>query len=79
VNEVFQRVLGSESDDEVQYAASTSSQPRAVDDDAMHLHVQTFERDRQSPDELDAAEADAMIAVIRSHMRGMEEAKRLGG
>ena len=78
VNEVFQRVLGSESDDEVQYAASTSSRPRAVDDDAMHLHVQTFERDRQSLDELDAAEADAMIAVTRSHMRGMEEAQRLG-
>jgi ATP-dependent helicase/nuclease subunit A len=79
VNEVFQRVLGSESDDEVQYAASTSSQPGTTDDDAMHLHVQTFEKDHQAPDELDAAEADAMIAVIRSHMRGMEEAKRLGG
>jgi ATP-dependent helicase/nuclease subunit A len=46
--------------------------------DAMHVHVQTFEKDRLSLDELDAAEADAMVAVIRSHMQAIQEAQRLG-
>ncbi len=79
LNEVFERVLGADADDEVRYAASISSQAGATHGDAMHLHVQTFEKDRQSPDELDAAEADAMVAVIRSHMPAIQEAQRVGG
>jgi ATP-dependent exoDNAse (exonuclease V) beta subunit len=79
LNEVFERVLdGADADAEVVYAPSTSSRPGAMDGDAMHLHVQTFEKDRQSLDELDAAEADAMVAVIRSHLKGIQEAKRSG-
>src|SRR3984957_9605005 len=52
LNEVFERVLGADADDEVQYAASVSSQAdldRGVD--GMHLHTQTYEKDTRSSGE----------------------------
>jgi ATP-dependent helicase/nuclease subunit A len=80
LNEVFQRVLADDPEDDVQYAASVSSQDGSQQaDDAMHLHVQTCEKGTRSLDELDAAEADAMIAVIRSHLPAIEQAQREGG
>jgi ATP-dependent helicase/nuclease subunit A len=80
LNEVFERVLGADPDDEVQYAASVSS--KATQDyatDALHLHVQTFVKDTRPPAELDAAEADSMVALIRDHMPAIERAQRNGG
>ena len=80
LNEVFDRVLGADAADEIQYAPSVSSQGDASTADretgAMHLHVQTFQRDQQSLEELDAGEADAMITVIREHMPALEQAQR---
>ena len=79
LNEVFDRVLGVDPEDDVQYAPSVSSQGIGEQDgDAMHLHVQTFEKDTRSAEELDRAEADAMIAVIRGHMPAIEQAQREG-
>jgi ATP-dependent helicase/nuclease subunit A len=79
LNNVFDRVLGADPGDEVQYAPSVSSQGSTNSDgDAMHLHVQTFEKDTQPLGELDRAEADAMIAVIRSHMTAIRQAQRDG-
>jgi len=79
LNEVFARVLGVDPEDDVQYAPSVSSQSDVGHEgDAMHLHVQTFEKDTRSPEELDRAEADAMIAVIRDHMPAIEQAQREG-
>lgn len=80
LNEVFERVLGADSDDEVQYAASVSSTVgQGEPPDALHLHVQAFEKDSRPPNELDAAEADSMIAVIRDHLPAIERAQREGG
>jgi ATP-dependent exoDNAse (exonuclease V) beta subunit len=79
LNEVFARVLGLDPEDDVQYAPSKSSQD--IGDrsgDAMHLHIQAFEKDTRSPQELDRVEADAMIAVIRDHMPAIEQAQREG-
>jgi ATP-dependent helicase/nuclease subunit A len=79
LNEVFERVLGADADDEVQYAASVSSKAdldRGAD--GLHLHVQTYEKDTRSSGELDAAEADSMIAVIRAHLPAIEQAQRDG-
>jgi ATP-dependent exoDNAse (exonuclease V) beta subunit len=79
LNEVFARVLGVDPEDDVQYAPSVSSQGDVDHEgDTMHLHVQTFEKDTRSPEELDRAEADAMIAVIRGHMPAIEQAQREG-
>jgi ATP-dependent exoDNAse (exonuclease V) beta subunit len=83
LNEVFARVLGVDPEDDVQYAPSVSSQggtdqAGAGQGDAMHLHIQTFEKDTRSSEELDRAEADAMIAVIRDHMLAIEQAQREG-
>jgi ATP-dependent exoDNAse (exonuclease V) beta subunit len=84
LNEVFARVLGVDPEDDVQYAPSVSSQDGNgqgdgdQSSDAMHLHVQTFEKDTRSPEELDRVEADAMIAVIRGHMPAIERARREG-
>ncbi|HZD78143.1 MAG TPA: 3'-5' exonuclease, partial [Acidobacteriaceae bacterium] len=80
LNQVFDRVLGADAGDDIQYAASVSSQADASaadrESDAMRLHIQPFERDSQSFEALDAAEADAMIEVIRAHMPAMEQAQR---
>ena len=79
LNEVFARVLGLDPEDDVQYAPSKSSQDTGDrSGDAMHLHVQAFEKDTRSPEELDRVEADAMIAVIRDHMPAIEQAQREG-
>jgi ATP-dependent helicase/nuclease subunit A len=78
LNQVFERVLGADDDDEVRYAASTSSKPGPTTGNAMHLHVQAFEKERQSPNELDTAEAEEMVAVIRSHLPAIQEAHRHG-
>ncbi len=85
LNEVFERVLADDLEDDVQYAASISSQDGAHREgsnqgtDAMHLHMQTYEKGTRSLDELDAAEADAMIAVIRAHLPSIQQAQREGG
>ena len=79
LNEVFERVLGADADDEVRYAASVSS--KADPDrgpDGLRLHMQTYEKDTRSPGELDAAEADSMIAVILAHLPAIEQAQRDG-
>ncbi|HEY3989760.1 MAG TPA: UvrD-helicase domain-containing protein [Acidobacteriaceae bacterium] len=79
LNDVFERILGADDDDEVQYAASVSSHTGAErGSNAMHLHVQTFEKNTQAPDALDAPEADAMIEVIRAHMPAIQQAQRDG-
>lgn len=84
LNQVFDRVLGADAGDEVQYATSVSSQGGTDTDnadhgsDAMHLHVQTFEKDVQSTEALDAAEADAMLDIIRTHLPAVEQAERDG-
>jgi ATP-dependent exoDNAse (exonuclease V) beta subunit len=81
INEVFERVLGVDVEDDVQYAPSVSSQGGAESgDNAMHLHVQLFEKDTRSRGgldtaQLDKAEADAMVAVIRDHMPAIEQAQ----
>jgi ATP-dependent helicase/nuclease subunit A len=79
LNEVFERVLGADADDEVRYAASVSSNA-GVDAgvDGLHLHVQTYGKDSRSSSELDAAEADSMLALIRDHMPAIEQAQRDG-
>ena len=80
LNQVFERVLGAEPEDEVQYAASVSS--KADEDqatDALHLHVQTYEKDARASQELDAAEADSMIALVRAHLPAIEQAQRNRG
>jgi ATP-dependent exoDNAse (exonuclease V) beta subunit len=80
LNEVFERVLGADPDDEVQYAASVSSKAGAEHaPDALHLHVQAFEKDSRPPNELDAAEADSMIELIQAHRPAIERAQRDGG
>ncbi|HEX6495893.1 MAG TPA: UvrD-helicase domain-containing protein, partial [Acidobacteriaceae bacterium] len=81
LNEVFERVLGAEPDDEVQYAASLSSKADDKDlaTDALHMHVQTYEKDARAPQELNAAEADSMIALIRTHLPAIERAQRNRG
>ena len=84
LNEVFERVLADDLEDDVQYAASISSQDGSPGGshqgtDAMHLHVQTYEKGARSLDELDAAEADAMIAAIRAHLPAIQQAQREGG
>jgi ATP-dependent helicase/nuclease subunit A len=79
LNEVFERVLGADADDEVRYAASVSSKAdldRGAD--GLHLHMQTYEKDTRSPGELDAPEADSMIAVIRAHLPAIEQAQHDG-
>jgi ATP-dependent helicase/nuclease subunit A len=79
LNEVFERVLGADADDEVRYAASVSSKAdldRGAD--GLRLHMQTYEKDTRSSGELDAAEADSMIAVIRAHLPAIEQAQRDG-
>lgn len=84
LNEIFQRVLADDLEDDVQYAASISSQDGSHQEgshqgaNAMHMHVQTHERNTRSLDELDMAEADAMIAVIRNHLPAIEQAQREG-
>ncbi|HEX4582174.1 MAG TPA: 3'-5' exonuclease, partial [Acidobacteriaceae bacterium] len=79
LNEVFERVLGADPDDEVQYAASVSSKAGAEHaPDALHLHVQAFEKDSRPPNELDAAEADSMIELIQAHRPAIERAQRDG-
>jgi ATP-dependent helicase/nuclease subunit A len=79
LNQVFRRVLGVDAEDDVQYAPSVSSQGAAdPGDNAMHLHVQTFERDTRPLQELDASEADAMVAVIRDHRAAIDQAQREG-
>jgi ATP-dependent exoDNAse (exonuclease V) beta subunit len=84
LNEVFDRVLGADAGDDVQYAASVSSQAGADTDnadhgsDAMHLHVQTFEKGVQSAEALDAAEADTMLDIIRAHLPAVQQARRDG-
>ncbi len=80
LNEVFERVLADDPEDDVPYAASVSSKDGSQHaEDAMHLHVQTCEKGTRSLDELDAAEADAMIAVIRSHLPAIEQAQHEDG
>jgi ATP-dependent exoDNAse (exonuclease V) beta subunit len=82
LNEVFDRVLGADAGDDVQYAASVSSQAGTDTDNAdhgtgaMHLHVQTFEKGVQSTEALDAAEADAMLDTIRTHLPDVQQAQR---
>jgi ATP-dependent helicase/nuclease subunit A len=79
LNEVFERVLGADADDEVRYAASVSSKAdRDRGANGLHLHMPTYEKDTRSPGELDAAEADSMIAVIRAHLPAIEQAQRDG-
>jgi ATP-dependent helicase/nuclease subunit A len=83
LNEVFARVLGVDPEDDVQYAPSVSSQRGTdqggdQDGNAMHMHVQTFEKDARPLEELDRAEADAMLAVIRDHMPAIRQAQREG-
>ena len=80
LNEVFERVLGADADDEVQYAPSVSSQSGGgISGDALHLHVQTFEKDTRSGEELDAAEAESLVAIIRDYLPAIEQAQRVGG
>ena len=80
LNEVFERVLGADADDEVQFAPSVSSQSGGgISGDALHLHVQTFEKDTRSGEELDAAEAESLVAIIRDHLPAIEQAQRVGG
>ena len=88
LNDAFDRVLGADAGDDVQYAASVSSQASAdtgVDtdnadhgSDAMHLHMQTFEKGVQSMEALDAAEADAMMEIIRVHLPAVQQGQRDG-
>lgn len=77
LNEAFERVLVDDPEDDVAYAASVSSydEPQAGED-ALHLHIQTRDPDTQSRDELNAAEADAMISVIRDHKDAIDQAQR---
>lgn len=77
LNEIFERVLASNPDDDVRYAASVSSK-KGLDEngDAVHLHVQPYKKGQQSLDELDAAEADSLITIIREHWAAIERAQR---
>jgi ATP-dependent helicase/nuclease subunit A len=80
LNQVFARVLGTDTEDDVPYAPSLSSQADAdPGGDALQLHIQTFEKGTQSTDEMDSAEADSMVAVVRAHMPAIEKARRDGG
>ena len=84
LNEVFDRVLGADAEDDVQYAVSVSSQAGADTDnadhgsDAMHLHVEAFEKGVQSTEALDAAEADAMLDIIHAHLPAVQQAQLNG-
>ena len=80
LNEVFERVLADDPEDDVQYAPSISSQEGSHHaPDAMHLHVQTHEKGKRSLDELDAAEADVIISAVRAHLPAIHQAQREGG
>jgi ATP-dependent helicase/nuclease subunit A len=79
LNEIFERVLTNDPEDDVSYVPSISSRNEPREDiDALHLHIQTRDRDTQSRDELNASEADAMISVIRGRQPAIEEARRQG-
>jgi ATP-dependent exoDNAse (exonuclease V) beta subunit len=79
LNAVFEHVLGADADDEVRYAACVSSQAGVgTSADALRLHVQTFEKDTQSPADLDAAEAESLVAIIRDHVPAIKLARRNG-
>ena len=79
LNQIFERVLTGGHEDDVSFASSVSSLPDGVEPDAVHLHVQVLERNVEvTPEQQNAAEADAMLAVIRRHQQAIDEARRTG-
>lgn len=78
LNELFSRVLVASNDDDVLYAQASSPHEGNADERAMHMHVRTFVKDAIDRNALDAAEADEVVDVIRTHLPAIAEAEREG-
>lgn len=79
LNEVFERVLVEGSEEGVAYAPSTSS--RITDTGTtppLHLHVHPWQKDVNTLESVNAAAAEQVMEVIRTHLPAIEQAERDG-
>lgn len=78
LNDIFTQVLNGGHEDSVPYAPSVSSKP-APGGDAISMHVQLCENGDASSEDAIGQEAESIVAVIRSHLPAIEQAKQSGG
>ncbi len=80
LNRIFEPVLEPGGEDDVQFAPSVSSRTgTGRHPDAVHVHAQVWEKETATAEEINAAQADAVIATIQQHLPAIEQARRNGG
>jgi ATP-dependent helicase/nuclease subunit A len=79
LNDIFERVLVEGSEEGVAYASSTSSRiAEPVSTSPLHVHVHPWQKDVNTPESVNAAVADQVMDVIRTHLPAIEQAERDG-
>ncbi|HEX6770394.1 MAG TPA: UvrD-helicase domain-containing protein [Acidobacteriaceae bacterium] len=80
LNRIFDPVLEPGGEDDVQFAPSVSSQAGTGGlPDTVHVHAQVWEKETATAEEINAAQADAVIATIEKHLPAIEQARRNRG